>query len=182
MKNIQYFIVVINLGLLMFFSSCNQKANHQAKTTNNLLQDIEALNQKLMNSRSATPDTALANSYVAKCLEFAQKLPQDTMASDFLFKAGDVMRGLKQYDQSFATFERIEKDYSGTKRAADALFMRAFIYENELQDKVKATSLYQQFLEKYPNHELRGQIETILSQINKTPEQLIQEFEMKNKK
>ena len=47
--------------------------------------------------------------------------------------------------------------------------------------KDKAKPLYEEFLKKYPQHELAQSVQFSLSNIDKTPEQIIKEFEAKNK-
>ncbi|MBP7821465.1 MAG: tetratricopeptide repeat protein [Saprospiraceae bacterium] len=179
MKNI-----ILYLTILSFFGSlisCKDSKNINAQDTNALKQDIEALYQKLVSDNTAAPDTATANEFIAKCFAYAEKLPNDTLTPDFLFKASDLSRGLGNYDVAMATFKKIEMKYPNSTRAGDALFMRAYILENELNNKEQAKIIYNEFLKKYPQHQLAKQVTTILSQIDKSPEELIKEFEQKSK-
>ena len=58
----------------------------------------------------------------------------------------------------------------------------AFCYENDLRQKDKAKTLYESFLTKYPNHELAKSVQFSLDNIDKSPEQIIKEFEAKQPK
>lgn len=57
----------------------------------------------------------------------------------------------------------------------------AFIYENQLHGAEKAKKLYEEFMKKYPDHELAKDVKFSLDHIGKSDEELIKEFEAKQK-
>ena len=51
------------------------------------------------------------------------------------------------------------------------------MYENNLGDLNAAKSIYEQFLEKYPDDEFADDAAVSIKNLGKTPEELIKEFE-----
>ena len=59
---------------------------------------------------------------------------------------------------------------------------QAFTFENDLQDKDSAKKYYMDFLNRFPDHSFANDAKQLLSMIDKSPEELIKEFEAKNAK
>ncbi len=53
-------------------------------------------------------------------------------------------------------YDRLIREYPSSSLAADALFMKGFVLSNNLQAYDEARSIYQEFLERYPDHGLAG--------------------------
>ena len=62
------------------------------------------------------------------------------------------------------------------------MFLQGFIYETQLNDTSKARVIYEQVIQKYPNTQFAIDSKASIDNLGKTPEQLIKEFEAKNKK
>ena len=58
--------------------------------------------------------------------------------------------------------------------------MMGFVYENDLNDLVKAKATYEAFLQKYPNDpDFADDAKTALTMLGRSPEDIIKEFEQK---
>ena len=79
--------------------------------------------------------------------------------------------------RSITLFDRIMSDYPDFEKIPHCLFLKGYIYENDLHDLEKAKSLYLVFLEKYPDHEFADDVQISIEHLGKTPEQLIMEFQ-----
>ncbi|MEP7264198.1 MAG: tetratricopeptide repeat protein, partial [Bacteroidota bacterium] len=139
---------------------------------------IEAKEKELLADSSLSPDRAKANELIKLYISYADQFPDDTTAGTYLFKAGDIADRIRQPQQALDLFARVQR-YQSNPKAAVALFLQGFINENELNDKVKAKSFYEEFLKKYPNHELSKDVRTTINNLGKTDEELIREFEAK---
>ncbi len=60
----------------------------------------------------------------------------------------------EQYNKAMDYFKKILEYYPQGKRAAESLFMLGFINANDLKNYDEAKKYYQQFVDKYPDHEL----------------------------
>jgi TolA-binding protein len=69
--------------------------------------------------------------------------------------------------------------YPNHKRTPEALFYKAFVYDNQLNDDVKAGEVYREYLEKYPNHEYASSADASIKNLGKSDEDLVREFEAK---
>ena len=72
-------------------------------------------------------------------------------------------------------------NYPDFDKTPQCLFLKGYIYENNLGDLDMAKSLYEEFLQKYPDDDFADDAEVSIKNLGKTPEQLIKEFEEKQK-
>ena len=70
--------------------------------------------------------------------------------------------------------------YPDDKRIPEALFYKAFIYDNQLNDDAKAGECYRNFIKKFPSHAFASSAEASIKNLGKTDEELIREFERMN--
>jgi TolA-binding protein len=118
----------------------------------------------------------------AAYLEFANKYPDDEMAPEFIFKAGQRCNVTGEHQKAIALFQQVIDKYPKHKIAEEALFLQAYVYENSMQDNDKAKVAYTKFIEFYPNSELAEDARLSIENLGKTPEQIFEEFEKKNAK
>ncbi|MCF6170688.1 MAG: tetratricopeptide repeat protein [Bacteroidales bacterium] len=112
--------------------------------------------------------------------KFANKNPEDTLAPEYLFRASDITMNLRRPGQTIRLFDRILTDYPDFEKAPAVLFLKAFVYEDQMQDFDNAKKFYELFLEKYPDDDFADDAEISLKNLGKSPEELIMEFEKKN--
>lgn len=72
-------------------------------------------------------------------------------------------------------YQKLYQQFPKDERAPKSLFMSGFILANELGNINAARLAYQQFLDKYPKHELAAPAKTELDNLGKTPEEILQE-------
>jgi TolA-binding protein len=74
-------------------------------------------------------------------------------------------------------FDRILSDYPNFEKTPQCLFLKGYVYENNLGDLQTAKEIYEEFIEKYPDDEFADDAEVSIKNLGKTPEELIKEFE-----
>lgn len=149
-----------------------ESLEHQVDSLENLLFSYEA--GSLASNQAAAKIVKLYN-------QLATDFPDDPKAPDYLFKAGEVSMGINMDFDAIGYFQRLERDYPKYNKAPHALFLQAFIWDNKLNDDGKAEFIYKQFLEKYPLHEMAKDAQFSLDNLGKSDEELIKEFEQKQK-
>ena len=111
--------------------------------------------------------------YLAYCERFSQK--ED--APDYMFKAADLLRALRKPGEALVYYERICTDFPDYPKVPHSVFLQGFVYENDMQDMEKARAKYEDFLNKYPDHDLADDVEFSLKYLGKSPEDIIKQFE-----
>jgi TolA-binding protein len=117
---------------------------------------------------------------IAAYESFATEFPADTLAADYLFKAGDVVMNTNRSNKAIQLYDRIINDYSDYRKAPEALFLKGYVYENNLGRLDKAKAIYEEFLAKFPDNEFADDAEVSLKYLGKSPEELIEIFQKEN--
>lgn len=113
-------------------------------------------------------------------VDFATKYPDDELAPEFLFKAGQRCNVGAEHQRAIDLFQQVIDKYPKHKIAEDALFLQAYVYENSLNDYAKAKATYTKFIELYPNSELTEDAKYSIENLGKTPEEIFESFEAKD--
>jgi outer membrane protein assembly factor BamD (BamD/ComL family) len=115
----------------------------------------------------------------AAYLDFATKYPDDELAPEYIFKAGQRCNVMADHEEAIGLFQRVIDQYPRNRASEEALFLQAYIYENHLHQDAKARELYTTFISKYPKSELREDAEAAIRNMGKTPEEILESFNQK---
>jgi len=165
------------LVLIVTFAACNSADSAKKNMQKNI---VSAESAFVKEGNAVTFDPKAAQTAVESYEAYATAYPDDTLSAQYLFKAGEMYRSLRQFDKAIATYERILKDYNSYSKAPHSLFLMGFTYENDLKDLEKAKLTYEKFLKTYPNHELADDVQFSLSNLGKSPDEIIKAFAEKN--
>ena len=164
---------ILFIAICFFIASCS---NPQEKLKSEI-HDTEKILFADSGKISSNPKAAqLLNLYKS----YADQFKNDTLAADYLFKAGDLANNLHQPEEAIKLLGRVQ-DYKTFSKVQLALFLQGFIAETELNDLEHAKQFYELFLQKYPNHQLANDVQASLINLGKSPEELIREFEANKK-
>lgn len=122
-----------------------------------------------------------ADSLIQAYSEFASSWPDDTLAPVYLFKAASMYMNLLDAQNSLTLFNRIMTSYPDFEKAPMCLFFTGYIQENLQQDIEKARKSYQLFIDTWPAHDFADDAQASIDNLGKTPEQMIMEFEARQK-
>ncbi len=172
MRTVFHFIFVVSI----LFSACqNQQLTPEKQIK--LIEDKEKLIFGNINQMSASLPVIDAN--IVKDLanhyeQFTYMFPNHEKSPEFLAKAANFYASpnIKMYDKAIAIYDKLIRDYSKTKQAEKACFMKGFIYNNDLKQTEKAKKAYEDFLKKYPKSELVPSVEAELQFLGTKPEDL----------
>lgn len=112
---------------------------------------------------------------------FTNKFADDPQSAGYLFKTAEVLRSLKKFNEAVSVYSKIVKDYPNFDKVPHSLFLQGFSHENDLKNLPQAKVCYQDFLNRFPKHELADDVQFSLDNLGKSPEEIIQEFEKKRK-
>jgi TolA-binding protein len=132
--------------------------------------------KEMLNDSSQAVNHKMAAEIIELYKEYADKFPEDTLAAEYLFRAGDVSNGIGQYKEAIGFYKRCSEINTYGKQPV-AFFLQGFIYETQLNDMQNAKRIYEEFLQKYPNHKLASDVNFSLANLGKSPEELVKMFE-----
>lgn len=166
---------MILITALVYVASCQPGQSWRKE-------QIDKKETALMESaKSGKADTAAVNSLLTAYESYATDFPKDTLAADYLFKSADFYRYMHRPAKSVALYKKIYDGYPSLAKRPYALFLEGFIYENEMGVLDSAQMKYEKFLKDYPNHPIADDIQATLNNLGKTPEQMIAEFQARQK-
>ena len=166
-------IVLVLLSLLIITSCSNNREKD--------LKAISDLEKIIKENKSAPLDQKKALELVDAYSKFTKDCPEDTAASNYLFKAATLAMNIGKYQLSVDLYDQIMKEYPASPKIADCMFFEAFIYDNNLKNIKKAREGYEVYLKKYPNHVWAKDVPALLKMLGKTPEQINAELIEKQK-
>lgn len=130
---------------------------------------------------SVTLDANLGTIAAKAYSDFATMFPDDSLSPDYLFKAGEISTATQQYSQALVYYQRICDKYPAFKLAPESLYLQGYLLDNFLNDDAKAKVIYEQVIAKYPALPYANDAKAAINNLGKTDEELIREFEKKNK-
>jgi len=139
-------------------------------------EDITALGSSMYDETTHKVDFQAANDYIRVCELFALLKPSDPKSPEYLHKAGETARAVRAFPKAVEVYDRIYAKYPNYEKAAQALFLKAFTYDNDLGDKATAKTLYEEFLKKFPNDDFADDTQFLLSNLGKNDEEIIKGF------
>ncbi|MEM1122928.1 MAG: hypothetical protein AAGJ18_20960, partial [Bacteroidota bacterium] len=108
-----------------------------------LSEDITSLGNSMYDDKTHRVDYEAANDYIRVCELYALVRPQDGKSPEYLHKAGETARSMRAFPKAVALYDWIYNQYPNFEKSAQALFLKAFTYDNELGDKETAKMLYE---------------------------------------
>jgi TolA-binding protein len=138
---------------------------------------IDTLAKGIFDLSSGRVNRRTANNFVESCDLYSIILPNDPQSPALLHKGGEAARATRAFKTALDIYGRIYDRYPDFEKAPQALFLKAFTLDNDLQRYDEARELYEIFLAKYPNDDFADDTEFLLKNLGKTDEEIIQSFE-----
>lgn len=180
------------LTLLAFFTVACGGGNNQDSNQNteeevdisklnmeNLLKEIEKREQTLEkegNGLNNRRGILLMRAYA----EYGFRFGSYEQAPEFLYKAGEMAMAYELPVEAIRYLDQLYNEYKDFEKRPYALFLKAFIVENQTRNYEEAERLYRKFIEEFPNHDMVDDAEYSIKNMGKTPEELIREFEIRD--
>lgn len=163
------------MAIVIVGFSCSGPQKGSSK--NDLTDSIASMEDKLYNSQDVQVSKEEATNLIAMYKQFADEFPDDSLAPLYLFRASDLSMNLQRPKETIALFDALLENYPDYEKTPSVLFLKAFVYEDQLRDLDHARMYYEEFIEKYPDSDFADDAEMSLKNLGKTPEELILEFE-----
>ncbi|MEQ8908908.1 MAG: tetratricopeptide repeat protein [Vicingaceae bacterium] len=177
------------LSLALVFTACNSSSKQEEEKKKFI--PLEKMNltsldeeigkrEKALNEDTANVNRQLAAQLMEAYVVYAERFPNYEEAADRLFKAGELAMGLGHKVQSIKYFDKVYNDFRDYEKRPYALFMKAFVLENQAMQYDQAKEVYEKFLSEFPSHPMADDAEYSIKNMGKSPEELIREFERRD--
>ncbi len=173
-------IVLISIFSTFLMVSCNNNSSKESSDTEITIEDITKLESELFSANMTTPDVEKALDLADMYVSYADLHIDDSLGPIYLFKAADIQMNIGNPKTTIALFNNIINMYPDYENIHTAMFLKGFVYEDQLNDYTNARKCYEEFLEKFPESDFADDAVVSLNNLGKSPEELIKEFEMKN--
>ncbi|MEO5583483.1 MAG: tetratricopeptide repeat protein, partial [Saprospiraceae bacterium] len=120
---------------------------------------------------------AAATQYVDATEAYVLINPSDTESPDLLNKAAETARSLKTYNKAISLYDWVIEKYPTHKYASQALFLKAFTFDNELHDLENARFYYQEFIKRYPTHDFADDAKILMNNLGKSDQEFLKSIQ-----
>lgn len=181
-------VFVLSLATSIFFLACgdqpsNTEENKEGKFVALHKMNIESLEAEIkkreaaLSSEQEGGDSQSASALMEAYFTYAERFSNRANSADRMFKAAELAMSLNHTVQAIKYFERVYDEYPKYEKRPYALFLKAFVLENQAQNYERAREVYEEFIQKYPGHDMADDAKYSLQNMGKSPEELIREFE-----
>lgn len=170
-----------------FLISINPEHEKKEELDGNIPDDYKGANSVILNLREASlvqqedgdirVDRKNAKNLIFLSQLYANFRPDGENAKEHLHNAAEFARSIADNEELLNILNSLIDEYADSKEGQEALFLKAFYYENNLKDEEGARALYEKFIEKYPENDFADDAEFLLKNIGKSEEEILREFE-----
>jgi outer membrane protein assembly factor BamD (BamD/ComL family) len=114
-----------------------------------------------------------ADSTILLCQTILNDYPQGKEAAHALYMLAEAYNGKQEYHAAVNYYSAFAAKYPDSSATPVAMFLVGFIYDTNLQMLDSARTAYQNFLTRFPNHELAASAKSEIDNLGKTPDEII---------
>ncbi len=115
--------------------------------------------------------------YVDAVEAYAMVFPDSKETPRYLFNAAEVSKTMGTFAKSLSLYDWIIKKYPTNEAAPTAMFLKAFILEDNMKNIDAAKEAYEMFIEKFPEHHFADDAQFSLNNLGKSDAEIQQELE-----
>ena len=138
-----------------------------------------------LNEEIAALETEISTGYDAVKMEklsvlyqeYINKFPQDSMVVEYLFRSGAMNIILRKGSEALSDFTILIDKFPQNPYIAEAYYYRAYVYEDIIYDIASAKFAYQDFITRFPEHQLARDAALSIQYLGKSPEEILASFE-----
>lgn len=147
-----------------------------------LYQNARSIDSTIM--QKLDMDLSLASKAIKAFADFAFYCESDTLSPVYLIKGAQIAISINNANQAKVLLDRCISNYPKFRNKPAAIFLLAQLYDEQhlLNNEEEAKKLYEQLIFEYPKSEWAANAKGALKLMGKTDEEIIQEFNKKNKK
>ena len=113
------------------------------------------------------------------CQRIMNEYPESRYAAWARFGLAESYRFKNQHREALDNYKLFYEQYPEMQPSALSLFLVGYIYNNNLQRYDSARVFYEQFLQKFPNHDLIPTVKFELETLGKNPDEALMQSQKK---
>lgn len=168
-KRFGFPMMTVLLVLLLY--SCRQPV-----TVETVEQQIARLENELYD-QDGVIITENADALISLYEQWADSLPQHPRSPEYLFIASDLSINSNNVNRTMRLLDKVITRHSDYVNRGLCVFLKGFVFEEQLNDTASARRQYEAFLVEYPEHEFADDAHLAIRNLGKSVEDLISEFE-----
>lgn len=181
MKKSNLFILILLVVAMVSSCSDGNDAKSEIAGKDELKSKIDSVEAILFNASTKHMNNSPAFAIVKLYRQYAEQFPQDELAADYLFKAGEVGSNIGLEEQSVNFFGKVYENYPNYDKRVESLYLQAFLFETKLNNLEKAKEFYQKVIDNHPDHKLAQDAQAAIGLLGLSDEEIIKKFEEMNK-
>ncbi len=138
------------------------------------LRDFETM---LDTDLSGTINFRQANDFINAATLYAMLMPQADDSPHWLFQAAETARKVRVYSMAIGLYDWLGRSWPGSREAAQALFLKAYILDNDLRRKEEAKVAYEAYLQKFPTDDYSEDARIMLKHLGRQGEAFVNEVQ-----
>lgn len=135
-------------------------------------QEVETAISELKTEEQAKPEQIEKLFTVVE--KYSKANPKAEKTPEYLELVAKYHTVLGNNEKAIAIYDNLFENYKQYKGNADALFMKAFILENNMYKKGQAKAVYQQYIDLFPQGDFARDAQFAIENMDKTPEELME--------
>lgn len=173
--------LLFGLFIILGVSCQNNDKNNTITDTDErqVLLDSITVNEKALHA-DLELDVAKADDMIQLYLQFANVYEGDSLVPEYLFRAAEIAMNAGKPVDACSYLYRVESQYEDYANMPAVYFMLGFVHENMTGDKQNAEKYYQEFVNRYPDHERAEEVQHIIDNLHMSDLELIRQFEKQN--
>ncbi len=170
---------IASMAFQIFEQAYPNYSNHPAclKIRTNQLdatKSMDSLYQAIFTNTLQGVDPQMATQFLESAEIYALLLPKAEKAPLYLKRAAEVAKSNQDFERALMLNNWILEAYSDQPEAELALFLSAFILDNDLKDIEGAQKKYKLFLEQYPKSAFADDAQFLLQNLGKDDQEILE--------
>lgn len=156
--------------------ACGHNSKDEIRTQTQL--QLSRFKDAKSNNNNFKKTIKLADSLRTSLSEYTQSFPDDTLSATYLYELAKINGDYFQnFHRSARILTRIVNDYPNHRLREDAWFLKGYTYNNYLNKSDSAKSIYQNYLDNYPNGRYAESAKFEIQSMEMSPEEMIEQFQ-----
>lgn len=166
--------------LPMVLWSCSAGLTPEQKAVEESKKNITKLESEVFSNPDQPIDAEKGKQLLGAYLDFSNIHRQDSMAPEYMFKAAEMAMNLRSFTNAIDILQNLRDGFPKFEKQPDVCNWIAFIYDFEINDKVKAREAYNDIITLHPNHRYADDARARLETIHMTDEEWMEWARQKN--
>jgi len=137
------------------------------------------LGSRIYSDKTNRIDSKVANDFINIAEIHALLMPKSAKSAEFLHDAGRTAGYMRSFPKAIDLYSWVVEKYPNNEQTANSTFMLGYTYDNDMKDYGEARKYYEQFLSKYPSHDLAASAKVLLENLGVPDDEIIEKLQKK---